>query len=550
VHVLHRRIDHVHHDHGRAQQGIRMTFRLSPIHLGLLLALGCASAQAGDLVQAYDLARQSDPQLAGSEANKRAQEAGIGISRSALLPQISATGTLTKSNGSSSSITSFPCSTGSGVCFGPNSGSSDIKSRNESVGLQQSVFNYANYTQLKSSRSRAREFDALYDNAGDALITRVAQAYFNVLSAIQDLASSRAQERALKRQLDQANVRLQVGLAPITDAQEAKAQYDIARAATIGFETALSDAREALTEITGQPIEHIKGLAPDFTPSAPSPVDVDAWVKMAVEQNPQIRAQQLALDAANHDVDTARAGHLPTLSFNASYGEFTQWGQFGSNGFDFPATSTNHGPTYSLVLQVPIFSGFAVSSRVRQALATRDAVADSLEQTRRSIIRQARNSFHATMAGLTEIEARKQALLSAQTALEATQTGLEVGTRTIVDVLISEQTLFSAQRDYARARNNFVVNGLLLKQASGSIQGSDVTAVNALLVSDAEAALDQSADASDIAMPGLPIRPVKAAESDKSAGSDSAEGTKAPPRKKHKKKKKPATPDTPPAGAP
>ncbi len=510
-----------------------MTLRIRPIHIAVLLALGCASAQAGDLVQAYDLARQSDPQLAGSEANKRAQEEGIGISRSALLPQISATAELSKSNGSSTSISQH-INSDKTISFGPNNGTSDTTNRSYTANLQQSIYDRSNYTRLGASRSRAAQFDALYDNASDALITRVAQAYFNVLSAIQDLASSRAQERALKRQLDQANVRLQVGLAPITDAQEAKAQYDIARAATIGFQTALSDTREALTEITGQPIEHFKGLAPDFAPTAPAPEDVDAWVKMAVDQNPQIRAQQLAVDAANHDVDTARAGHLPTLAFSASYGERAQWGTFSSNNFDFPATSTSNGPTYSLIFQVPIFSGFAVSGHVRQALATRDAAADTLEQTRRSIIRQARNSYHATLAGLTEIEARKQALLSAQTALEATQTGLEVGTRTIVDVLITQQQLFSAQRDYARARNNFVVNGLLLKQASGNIHASDLAAVNTLLVSDAEAALDQPTDASDTAMPGLPSRPVKAIESDKPISTDGTDT----PVKKHKKKQR------------
>ncbi len=510
-----------------------MTFRLRPIHIALLLALCCASAQAGDLVQAYDLARQSDPQLAGSDANKRAQEEGIGISRSALLPQINGIAEISKTTGSSSSISTTPDGNG-GVTFGPSNGNTDIKNRSYTVNLQQSIYDHSNYTRLKASRSRAGQYDALYDSAADMLITRVAQSYFNVLSAIQDLASSRAQERALKRQLDQANVRLQVGLAPITDAQEAKAQYDIARAQTINFETALSDAREALTEITGQSIDHIKGLAPDFAPTAPSPEDVDAWVKKAVDENPQIRAQQLALDAANHDVDTARAGHLPTLGFSASYGDRAQWGSFSSNGFDFPATSTSNGPTYALTLNVPIFSGFAVSSRVRQQLAVRDAAADSLEQTRRSIIRQARNAYHATIGGLIEIEARKQALLSAQTALEATQTGLEVGTRTIVDVLISEQTLFSAQRDYARARNNFVVNGLLLKQTSGDIHASDLTAVNSLLVTDAESALDQSDNASDTTMPGLPSQPFKPGEADKSSDVDST----AAPLKKHKKKKR------------
>ncbi len=520
-----------------------MSHRLRPLHLALLLALGCASAQAGDLLQAYDLARQSDPQLAGSEANKRAEAEGVPQARALLLPQINGTATLTKSNLNLSSVTETP-GAGGKVSFGPSVGTSDTTQRNYAVNLQQSIYDHSIYTRLKASHSRALQFDALYDNAADSLMTRVAQAYFNVLSAIQDLASSRAQNRALKRQLDQANVRLQVGLAPITDAQEAKAQYDISRATTIGFETALADAREALTEITGQPIEHFKGLAPDFAPTAPSPVDVDAWVKMAVDQNPQIRAQQLALDAANHDVDTARAGHLPTISATVGYDDFTQWGSSVFNNFGVPANQTSKGPTYAVTLQVPIFSGFAVSSRVRQALDLRDAAADTLEQTRRLIIRQARNSYHATLAGLTEIEARKQALLSAQTALEATQTGLEVGTRTIVDVLINEQTLFLAQRDYTHARNNFVVNGLLLKQAAGNIQKSDVAAVNALLVSDAEAALEQPSDTSDTAMPGLPTDSGQASAAAK-ADNSAAAGTDVPVRHKHKKTRKHPIDDTP-----
>jgi hypothetical protein len=186
---------------------------------------------------------------------------------------------------------------------------------------------------------------------------------------------------------------------------------------------------------------------------------------------------------------------------------------------------------------------------VRQGLAIRDAAADQLEQTRRSIQRQARNSFHATLAGLTEIEARKQALLSAQTALEATETGLEVGTRTIVDVLINEQQLFSAQRDYARARNNFVVNGLLLKQAAGTIQASDVAAVNGMLVSDAEAALDVSADAGDAAMPGLPTAPSQS-QNIAPTSTDSTNGTDTTPKPTKKKKKHAQSAAPVPAPAP
>ena len=492
-----------------------MNLRFRPLHCALLIAAGlpglaATDAQASDVLQAYDLARQSDPVLAASEANRGAQGEGVVQARSALLPQINGTATLTKSRSNSTSISSFLNNSG-GVSFIPSSSSSDVTSRSYTVNLQQNIYNRANYTQLRASRSRAEQYDALYDSAGSALIVRVADAYFNVLSAIQDLASLHAQERSLKRQLDQANVRLQVGLAPITDAQEAKAQYDIARATSITAATTLQDAREALTEITGQPIDHLKGLPADFKPVAPSPEDVDAWVKSAVDHNPDIHAQQLALDAANHDIETARAAHLPSIVGSASYGDRSQWGSStftrGTDVAGFPATGTNNGPTYSVQLVVPIFSGFAVSSRVRQAIFNRDAIADQLEQLRRSTIRQTRNYYNSVLAGLSEIEARKQALLSAQTAYEATETGLEVGTRTIVDVLITQQQLFSAQRDYARARNAFVTNGLHLKQAAGSITIEDLQAVNRLLTANAEDALIAPANGDPETMPGLPMRP-------------------------------------------
>ncbi len=486
-----------------------MTFRFHPLQCAVLLALAAPAAHATDLLQSYDAARQSDPRLGISEANRGAQGEGVVQSRASLLPQIDASATLSKNRTSSSSISSHPAN--GTVVFGPTTGNSDTSSRSYTVNLQQSIYDRANYTRLSASRSRAEQYDALYDSAANGLIVRVADAYFNVLSAIQDLASLRAQERSLKRQLDQANVRLEVGLAPITDAQEAKAQYDVARATSITAATTLADAREALTEITGQAADHLKGLPADYTPQPLTPENVDAWVQQAVDKNPDVHAQQLALDAANHDVDTARAGHLPTLVGSASYGKRAQWGSSsfddGSGSATFPATSASNGPSYSVQLIVPIFSGFATSSRVRQALFNRDAAADQLELTKRSIVRQARNYFNSVNAGLAEIEARRQALLSAQTAYEATETGLEVGTRTIVDVLITQQQLFSAQRDYARARNAFIVNGLRLRQTAGSISMDDLANVNRLLTADAEDALQQPAGGDLESMPGLPSRP-------------------------------------------
>ena len=512
-----------------------MNFRFRPLHYALLIgfaAIGthASDALATDVLQAYDLARKGDPVLAASEANRGAQGEGVVQARSALLPQINGSATLSKNRNSSTSISPFFDTSSGQPIFVPNSSSSDTTSRNYTVNLQQNIFNRANYTQLRASRSRAEQFNALYDSAGNSLIVRVADAYFNVLSAIQDLASLHAQERSLKRQLDQANVRLEVGLAPITDAQEAKAQYDIARATAITAATTLQDTREALVEITGQPLDQLKGLPADFKPEAPSPQDVDAWVKQAVEQNPDIRAQQLALDAANHDIDTARAAHLPSIVGTASYGERAQWGTSTFRGLNSPANGTSNGPSYSIELVVPIFSGFAVSSRVRQAIFNRDAIADQLEQRRRSIVRQTRNYYNSVLAGLSEIEARKQALLSAQTAYEATETGLEVGTRTIVDVLITQQQLFSAQSVYARARNAFIVNGLKLRQAAGTITIADLQAVNRLLTANAEDALIQPANGDPESMPGLPMQT-------KPISSNTLPSEPESPKKQHKRKR-------------
>jgi outer membrane protein len=205
----------------------------------------------------------------------------------------------------------------------------------------------------------------------------------------------------------------------------------------------------------------------------------------------------LALVAAGHDVSTARAGHYPTLGASIGYGDSASWGQNRVLGQPVPTGSEGYDTTIGLRLTIPIFSGFLTQSQVRQSIYTRDATEDQLEQEKRAVMRQTRNAFRALMAGLSGIEARKQALVSAQSALEATEAGFEVGTRTIVDVLISQQVLFQAQRDYSTARHQFLVNTLRLKQAAGTVEIQDVAAVNRFLVSDAEAALDQPAEEDD-----------------------------------------------------
>ncbi|HET6603350.1 MAG TPA: TolC family outer membrane protein [Xanthomonadaceae bacterium] len=472
-----------------------MRFMSRPLAFALALALAPA-AGASDLMDAYELARQSDPTLAGAEARRGAQGETVVQSRSVLLPQINGEVSLTDQDIDATRVGETPQSDGS-VTFGPVTSNSDTRTRSYNVTLRQSIYDHSNYTRLRASKDRSSQSGADLDAAVDQLMLRVAEAYFGVLTAIDSVVFARGEKHAVGRQLDQADQRFEVGLTAITDVHEARARFDSARATEIAALNALDDAREALAEITGHWMEALAGLSDEFEPSLPEPTDLAAWVDAALANNPLIHSRELALRATGHDIATARAGHLPSLGGFASYGDNATWGDFNANNISFPANSISDGPTVGLTLTVPIFSGFATQSRVRQNILLRDAAEQDLEAQERAIVRQTRSFYRSLITGISEIEARRQGQVSAQSALEATEAGFEVGTRTIVDVLLSQQLLFQAQRDYSTARHNFLVNTLRLKQAAGVIQASDLEQVNRLLTEDAEARLqtgDEDAD--------------------------------------------------------
>lgn len=428
-----------------------------PLVLALVLAMLPAAAQADDLLQSYTNARNSDPQYAAAESNRAVAAERPVQARAVLLPQL----------GGSVGVTRVSNSGGSG--------------RSGSWGLDasQSIFDFGNYTALRAAKAidRAGGFDL--EAAGDNLITRTSAAYFNVLVQLETLSAAEAAETALKKQFDFASKRLEVGLAPITDVHEARAQYDAARANTILARNAVQDAYQALIEITGAPVANLKGLPDDFKPALPERQDVEAWVATALSDNPSLNAQKADLDAAEANVGTARSGHYPTVGLRASYGKAIP-GLYDPDFIGNNKASTNVG----LTLSIPIFSGFATQSSVRSALAQRDATADAVEQTRRSIERSTRNAYQGLVAGISEVEARRLALVSAQSAYDASQVGLEVGTRTVLDVLNNQRTLFSAQQAYAQAKYNFLQSRLLLEQAAGTLEIADVEDVNRLLTTD------------------------------------------------------------------
>lgn len=458
--------------------------RIRTLSLALLLATGTSAAHADDLIDIYKQARAADPTLAGAEATKLATDENVVQARSQLLPQINAGVSFTRNHGGfdDSTLVRDPLDPDRQVTV--DGVTQTTYTRSIGVQLDQSLLDISRWTALKASRYTAEAGTANWDAAQQDLLVRAASAYFNVLSAMDALKFADANEKALARQLEQAQQRFDVGLAAITDVNDAKAQHDQAVASVIANQNAVDQAREAVRQLTNKEPGEFRRLREELPLDHPTPDDPQAWVEVALQQNPALSAAAFQVDAANANISTARAGHLPTLSAQVGYSRAPTWGtqRYGGVG-EFPQYSGDPkwGTSIGVTLSVPIFSGGFTQSRVRQAVYNRDFAQDQYEYNRRLVEATTRNNYRSVIAGASEVEATRAAVISAQSSVEATQAGYEVGTRTIVDVLISQQTLLQAQSSYSAARHAFVMDGLLLKQAAGVIEVKDLQAINALL---------------------------------------------------------------------
>jgi outer membrane protein len=446
--------------------------RLTPSFITLVLLAFPGRIHAGDLLDAYYDARVGNPSLLRSDSLRRAVREEIGIARASLLPQISAR---------SEWIEKRP---GGNLSYGGY-----VRKRTQSVTISQPVLDFSRHSRLRAARSSSHAENATYEAAHQQLLTRVATAYFQVLTNDDALTFAKANEQALARQLEQAQQRFDVGLSAITDVQDAKAQHDTSVAAVITAENTLADSREALTQITGKPADNLKKLREQLPMDAPTPNDPKAWVAEAVKSSPSILAAQYSVDSSEHSISSARAGHLPTIDASLGYNKSTAWAQNGGVGSAATAGtlgsstgSNGRGATsVGLTLNVPIFSGGLTQSRVRQSIYQRDAAQDSLESVRRQVVRDTLNFYRSVVAGISKVGATKAAVESTESARDATQAGFEVGTRTIVDVLIAQQNLTQSLSDYSQARHQFILDKLLLKQTAGTVDIKDLEAVNSLL---------------------------------------------------------------------
>ena len=420
-------------------------------------ALACADT----LLDIYKLAVASDPQLRQAQAAYQAVAETKTQARAQLMPQVTLGASLTRDRQEVTSTTS--------PFFQPATFYSNTKGYQ--LSLSQALYHHDLFAQMREADASTAQAEANYQAAQQDLEVRATDLYFKVLAAVDNLEFAQSEKKANQHLLEQAQQRFDVGLIAITDVQEAKAAYDLSVAQEITAQNRLAIAKEELREVTGKFHKALQPLKEDVTLPTPDPADVEKWVDTALQQNYQLIAAQAAVNKAQEDVELNRAGHFPRLDAVASYGySDVSAGLFGGS----ESTDAQIGLQFSL----PLYQGGGTSSQVQAAVYRLTQAKEALEQQRRSTDRQTRSAYLTVLDAINSVNALKQAVVSAQSALDATQAGYEVGTRTIVDVLQSQRNLFNAQRNYSQARQIYIVSSLRLKQAAGMLAPTDVEEVN------------------------------------------------------------------------
>lgn len=349
------------------------------------------------------------------------------------------------------------------------SGDTSFIGRSYAINLRQPVFRRDLWIALQQGDERVQQAELDVAAGYQDLLLLSAERYFAVLAAQDDVAFARAELEALQRQLDQARQRFEVGLIAITDVLEAQSGYDLAVAQEIGARNALDNALEALREVTGSYAESLAPLGGDMPLVSPDPEDIDSWTQTALEQNLRLSSARAGLSVARREIERQRAGHLPTLEL------------VGSQSYQYSAgiigDSETNASRIGLELNLPLYEGGQINARTREAVYRHQEALDRLEAQQRAVQRETNDAYLGVVVGISRVKALEQAVVSTQTAVEATVAGFEVGTRTGVDVVDSERRLAQARADLAQARYTYVVDTLRLKLAAGTLSPADIEQV-------------------------------------------------------------------------
>ena len=409
--------------------------------------------QGTDLSTVYEQALQYDAEFQAAEFDLLAARENVPLARSAFLPQVNLGGEL-------------------GIATISDDGEGPFKQTQLSLTLTQTLYNRSSGKLLDQAQIGVLQAQAQYAASGQALILRVATAYFDVLRAQADLEFSQSEREAIGRQLEQAERRFDVGLVPITDVRSAQAQSDLALAAEIDASNQVSTAREALRLVSGVDTDFLTPLADDLPLITPEPADIDAWEGLAKEQNLELISAQLAAKSSATQIAIERADRYPTLALQGSLASTTT---------DQASRTDGELGELSVQLALPLYSGGQVSASIAQAKAQSLASEQQLVLQERTTVQQTRDAYRGVEASVSRVRALNEALLSTQQSAEAIEAGFRAGTRTSVDVLEALRDTFSALSDFSGARYDYLINTLNLKAASGILSENDLYAINRFL---------------------------------------------------------------------
>src|SRR5690554_1330544 len=442
-----------------AYKGIIMEKLLS-ITIALLSASG---ERAAHLTTIYQEAVTNDTEIAAARATRAADGYNLTIARGALLPQASV----------SYDITKYDNEIEAGGTQGTMTFDYDAKTLQ--VQASQTLFNLNSWYTYKAATTGDDSAELELHLAEQQLLLRTAQAYFNVLRAQDNLAAAKAEEKSVKRSLEQTKQRFDVGLIAVTDVHEAQAAYDLTYAYMLGLEAALDISYESLEQLTGQRYDRLAALQDDVAMEQPEN-DVSQWVESGLEKYVGVLLAEAGKDAVLMKRNAARSSHLPTATLVASYNKAEQ-APFGTSTDPMDSEAKVIGVQFSM----PLLAGGSLYGRSKQAAQEFAAVELGAEKQRRDVKRNVRSLYRQAQTDSLNVKARKQSIVSAESALEATETGYRVGTRNIVEVLNSQKVLYGAQRDYANARYDYIINMLNLKFYAGTLNESDLVTLNNLL---------------------------------------------------------------------
>ena len=444
---------------------------------GMAWAEDAPQASKTDLVTVYNEAVKNNADLAAARANYAAISEVVPQARAGLLPNLSA--------GADAMNTDTDVDTRSGNVDSSRSGLS------YQANLSQPLFRADRWFQFQAAKATDQQYALQLSATEQNLILQSAETYFAVLRAQDTLASTKAEEAAFKRQLDQANERFDVGLSDKTVVLEAQAGYDTARANRILAERSVDDAFQALVTLTNREYASIEGILHTLPVLEPTPNDAKAWVDTAAQQNLNLQASNYAVNAAEETLRQNKAGHAPTLDAVARYqkGDNDSLG-FTNNDLASPYDGDAEQTSIGLQLNIPIYSGGLTSSQVREAYHRLSQSEQERESLRRQVVENTRNLHRAVNTDVEQVQARRQSIISNQSAVEATEIGYQVGTRNIVDVLDAQRQLYTSVRNYNNTRYDYILDNLRLKQAAGTLNPGDLQDLTRYLKADYNPAKD------------------------------------------------------------